>query len=96
MIGINTYFNVYKFEFLKILFSYTFLHTYFLNLGNSTVPLLMFMKLLPVIDDTHIEGTVSQFVLYRFLYLILSQKRETFCYIFFNIYSSFYKMRTKT
>ena len=58
-------------------------------MGISTVPLLMFVKLLPVIDDTHIEGPVSQFVLDRFLYLILSQERETFCYIFFNIYSSF-------
>ena len=46
-------------------------------MGISTVPLLMFMKLLTVIDDTHIEGTVSQFVLDRFLYLILSQERET-------------------
>ena len=58
-------------------------------MGISTVPLLMFMKLLTVIDDTHIEGTVSQFVLDRFLYLILSQERETVCYILFNIYSSF-------
>ena len=52
---INTHLIVFKYCFFKTLF-----HIYFLNVDIAIVPVWISMKSLPLIENIHMEGMVSQ------------------------------------
>ena len=53
------------------------------------------MKSLLVVDNTQMEGTVFQILDIAPSFYFMIKKQETFCNSFFDIYSSFNKMRAK-
>ena len=53
------------------------------------------MIFLPVVDNIHMKGRVSQIIDTGPRFDFITKKGETCCYFFLGIYSSFHKMRTK-
>ena len=54
------------------------------------------MDSLPVIDNIHMEGTLSQILDVVSRFDFITKNGKLFFIFFFIIYSSFHKMRTKT